>query len=250
MDEVNIPRTFNDAGWPPQPAPERPGPGSSASEAPRQRLSTRARLAIGLTAAVVLAGGPLFGTTLSGSGAGTAQAAGAILTGSASSAGGSPAGSGQGARARAHACIASARRLRASGHDAAAGTKLRACFRRFFRQRAANFGRVRANEARLGFLLHRAMRGRVTIASKDGPKTIAFERGTVQSVSGSSIVIKAGDSVTLTWQVGSDARVYRGGQQVSADALATGQHVAVLGVVTGGTNQARRIFIGDHAAGR
>jgi hypothetical protein len=47
----------------------------------------------------------------------------------------------------------------------------------------------------------------------------------------------------MTWQVGSDARIYRDWRKVSADALAAGQQVAVMGLVTGGTNQARRILL-------
>lgn len=126
---------------------------------------------------------------------------------------------------------------------------MHACFRRFFRHREAVFGRVRAREARLG-LLHRAMHGQFTIQSKGGPKTIAFERGTVESVSGSSVVIKAADGVTMTWQLGSDARIYRDWHKVSADALAAGQQVAVMGLVTGGSDQARRVLIWDHAPSR
>jgi hypothetical protein len=111
-------------------------------------------------------------------------------------------------------------------------------------------GSVRAREARLAMLLRRAMHGQVTVASKNGPKTIAFERGIVQSVSGGSVVVKAADGATWTWQVGSEARVYRDGQKVSPGALAAGQSVWVLGLVTGGTDQARRILVGDHTAGR
>jgi hypothetical protein len=111
-------------------------------------------------------------------------------------------------------------------------------------------GSVRAREVRLAVLLRRAMHGQVTVASKNGPKTITFERGIVQSISGSSVAVKAADGVTWTWQVGSEARVYRDGQNVSSDALAAGQRVAVLGLVAGGTDQARRVLIGHHAVGR
>jgi hypothetical protein len=106
---------------------------------------------------------------------------------------------------------------------------------------------VRAREERLA-LLHRAIHGQVTVESKNGPKTIAFERGVVQSVSGGSVLIKAADGMTATWQVGSEARVFRHGQKVGADALAAGQRVSVLGLVTGGTYQARRVLIWDDAA--
>jgi hypothetical protein len=44
--------------------------------------------------------------------------------------------------------------------------------------------------------------------------------------------------------------VYRDDHKVSSDVLAAGQRVAVLGLVAGSTDQARRVLIGDHAAGR
>ena len=277
MDEVNIPRTFGDTGWPPQPprqpvrAPERPGEGATGNIRERRR-GTKARWAISLGAAAVMVGASVLGVALSGgSGGGAAQAAGFVLTGKAASPlggngqdvgvasgasgfatswGGRHGAAARAARARFHACIASARRMRATGHGGAARTRLHACVREFRRLRAAMIGSVRAREARLAELLRRAMHGQVTVASKSGPKTVAFERGIVQSISGSSVVIKAVDGVTWTWRTGSETRVYRDGRKVSADALAAGQRVAVLGQVVGGTDQARRVLIGDHAAGR
>ncbi|MGN6794461.1 MAG: hypothetical protein ACTHJW_18905 [Streptosporangiaceae bacterium] len=275
MDEVNNPRTLSDSGWPPAPPPQRPGQGAARTSAAggvrRQRLGTMARWAIGLGAAVVLAGVSVLGVTLSGgSGGGAAHAAGAVLTGSgapatggsqggapaaagasgfAASSGGQP-GAAHAARARFHACIASARHLRATGHENAAKARLHSCLRRFFRMRAALIGRVRAREARLALLLRRGLHGQITVASKKGPKTIAFERGTVQSVSGSSVVVKAADGVAWTWQVGSETRLLRDGRKVGSGALQSGQRVAVLGLVTGGTNQARRVLIGVGGQGR
>jgi hypothetical protein len=233
--------------------------------------------AIGLGVAIVLAGVFVLGVTLSNGSGGTAQAAMAVLTGSGgtqASAGGAPASTGApgapaaagasafagsaanpGAagphvRARLHACLAAAKHLRATGHRAAAKAKLRACVRRLRRLRAALIGGARGRVARLVELARQAMHGQVTVATKNGPKTIAFERGTVQSVSGASIVVKAADGVTVTWQVGSDARVFMRGHRVDATALASGQRVAVIGLVTGGTDQARRVLIGDHGASR
>jgi hypothetical protein len=131
----------------------------------------------------------------------------------------------------------------------AARARLHTCVRRYFRWRAALIGGMPAREARLELLLRRAMHGQVTVESKNGPKTIAFDRGVVQSVSGSSVVVKAANGVTAAWQVGSEARVYQHGQEVGADALAAGQRVSVVGVVTGGTDQARRVLIWDEATG-
>jgi hypothetical protein len=235
-------------------------------------MGTKARWAIGLSAAVVLVGVSVLGAALSGGSADAdAKAAGFVLMGKAASPSG---GNGQGAgatsgassfgaswggrhgnaplaaKARFHACIASARHLRSTGREVAARTRLHTCLRQFRRLRAAIIVSVRAREARLAVLLRRTMHGQVTVVSKNGPKTIAFERGIVQSISGSSVVIKAADGVTWTWRIGSETRVYRDDHKVNADALAAGQRVAVLGLVAESTDRARRVLIGDHAAGR
>lgn len=231
--------------------------------------------AIGLGVAIVLAGVSVLGVTLSNGSGGTAQPAMAVLTGSGgtqASAGGAaattgapgapaaasafagsaanPGAAGPHVRARLHACLAAAKHLRATGHRAAAKAKLRACIRQFRRLHAALIGGARGRVARLVELARHAMHGQVTVATKNGPKTIAFERGTVQSVSGASVVVKAADGVIVTWQVGSDARVFLRGHRVGATALTSGQRVAVIGLVTGGTDQARRVMIGDHGASR
>ncbi len=236
------------------------------------------RWAIGLGVATALAGVSVLGVTLSNGSGGTAQAAMAVLTGASAggggtqaSAGGAPAAAGASAfagtagspasagspgaagphaRARLHACLASARRLRATGHHDAARAKLRSCVRKFRRLRAALIGGARARAARLVELARHAMHGQVTVATKHGPKTIAFERGTVQSASAGSIAVKAADGVTVTWQVGGEARVFLRGRLAGATALAPGQRVAVIGLVTGGTDRARRVLIRDHATSR
>ncbi|HEX5191069.1 MAG TPA: hypothetical protein VFW16_16125, partial [Streptosporangiaceae bacterium] len=145
-----------------------------------------------------------------------------------------------------------ARHLRAAGDRAAARAKRHACLRRYRRY----LGAARARFARIALLVRRAMHGQITVATRNGPKTIAFERGTVKSVSGASIVVKAADGVTWTWHTGSGTRVFRlgnaangagghGRQNVGVAALATGQRVAVGGLVSGGVDQARRILIRD-----
>ena len=202
MDEVNIPQTGGEPGWPPAPAPGRPVQPRGSGKHARWSIG---RWAIGLGAAIALAGVSVLGLTLSGgSGGGTAQAAGAVLTGNAA---------------------------------AAAG-------------RGSSGATLKPREARLALLLRRAMHGQITVASKKGPKTIAFERGTVQSVSGDALIVKAADGVTWTWQVGSDTRIFLARHRAGAGVLAAGQRVAVVGLVTGGTDQARRVLIRHRRAGR
>jgi len=147
-------------------------------------------------------------------------------------------------------CLAAARQLRKSGHHAAARAKRRACVRQY--------------HARGFLLLRRLLRsggehGQITFKAKKGTRTVAFERGVVQAVSSSSVVIKAADGTTLTWHLVSKTAVVRvknrlkhrlrvlgknrSIDRVSASALAAGQRVFVVGAVVGGTDDARLIII-------
>ena len=219
----------------------------------RRRFGAGARWLAGLAVAVVLAGGSVLGMSMSGSG--SPEAARAVVTGSASgtTGGGSASGgsghptttsAGSGARpgrvahrvrARLRACVASARRLRAGGHRAAARARLHSCLRRYLR--------LRAGLVRLRLLARRALHGQITIAAKAGPRTIAFERGSVQSLSARSVVVKAADGTVWTWQIGRLTLILKAGQRVGPSALAAGQRVFVIGQVTGGADHARRVVI-------
>jgi hypothetical protein len=103
--------------------------------------------------------------------------------------------------------------------------------------------RSRAGLTRRWLLAKRAMHGQITVASKTGPRTIAFERGTVQSTSGSSLVVKATDGTAWTWQVGRATRIVKAGRRAGPSALAAGQRVFVIGKVTGGSDDASRVVI-------
>jgi len=96
---------------------------------------------------------------------------------------------------------------------------------------------------RLRLLARRALHGQITIAAKAGPRTIAFERGSVQSLSARSVVVKAADGTVWTWQIGRLTLILKAGQRVGPSALAAGQRVFVIGQVTGGADHARRVVI-------
>jgi hypothetical protein len=101
-------------------------------------------------------------------------------------------------------------------------------------RRAAALVRLR----RLG-----GMYGQVSYRGKDGTtRTLAFERGTVTSVSG-DLVVKAANGTTLTWKYVSDTTVRTGGRKVSRSELSTGEHVLAAGQVTGGNRDARVIIV-------
>jgi hypothetical protein len=101
-------------------------------------------------------------------------------------------------------------------------------------RRAAALVRLR----RLG-----GMYGQASYRAKDGTtRTLAFERGTVTSVSG-DLVVKAANGTTLAWHYVSNTAVRKGGRKVSRSDLSTGEHVLVAGPVTSGNRDARVIIV-------
>ena len=72
--------------------------------------------------------------------------------------------------------------------------------------------------------------------------TLSFERGTIESVSQTNIVVRAPDGTTMTWQLVADT-VVRDRGPASVSALSDGQLVFVGGPVTGGTKDARLVVV-------
>jgi hypothetical protein len=85
--------------------------------------------------------------------------------------------------------------------------------------------------------------GTVTFHNKTGFHTLSFERGTIQSVSGSDVVIKAADGTTWTWHIVSDTVVRKNGAKATTSALSAGETVFAAGPVVSGTRDARLIVI-------
>jgi hypothetical protein len=85
--------------------------------------------------------------------------------------------------------------------------------------------------------------GTATFHNKTGFHTLSFERGTIQSVSGSDVVIKAADGTTWTWHVVSDTVVRKNGAKTTTSALSTGETVFAGGPVVSGARDARVIII-------
>ncbi len=85
--------------------------------------------------------------------------------------------------------------------------------------------------------------GQVTFETKSGARTLAYERGTITSVSSGDVVVRATDGTTWTWALTSTSVVRENGTKESRSTLAQGQTVFAGGQVTGGTRDARLIVI-------
>jgi len=220
------------------------------------------RWTVGITVAALLAGGgaiagvalaspTLPGTpaassspaTAGGQGGGAAAAPGsqAALLNSALTATDSPAatlsptpGPGTGtAVGRCHRALAAPRAARLAGQPRLAGAAARFAFRCRVRHRIIRF-----------FLLH-GVDGQFTFRTSTGAlKTLAYQRGVIESVSGStSIVVKAADGTIWTWELVSNTVVREATGKVSESALADGADIWVGGPVINGSKDARLIFI-------
>jgi hypothetical protein len=87
------------------------------------------------------------------------------------------------------------------------------------------------------------MYGQYTFQAKTGSRTLAFERGTVTSVTSSDVVVRAANGTTWTWQLTGSSVVREHGTKQSPSTLAQGQAVLAAGPVTSGARDARVIVI-------
>jgi hypothetical protein len=90
--------------------------------------------------------------------------------------------------------------------------------------------------------------GPATFHNKTGFHTISFQRGTIASVSGGNVVIKAADGTTWAWHIVSDTVVRKDGSKTTTSALSAGQTVFAGGPVVSGTRDARLIVVRPDSA--
>lgn len=166
-------------------------------------------------------------TVLLGSGA----AIGIALTGGAAASTGSSPGQAAKAPAARHHCAQVVLGLRQGGHPAAA------------RRLHALCGDPLLRLAAIG-----GVHGEVTFQAKAGPKTLAFERGTVESVTTSALTVTAKDGTTWTWDVTSSTKIRASGHAAQLSQLKAGDLIFVGGPVLGAVKDAQLIRI--RGAGR
>lgn len=87
------------------------------------------------------------------------------------------------------------------------------------------------------------MYGQFTFETKSGPRTLAFERGTITSIGSDDVQVRAADGTTLTWELTGTSVVRENGTKEPRTTLAQGQTVFAGGPVTGGSRDARLIVI-------
>lgn len=113
-------------------------------------------------------------------------------------------------------------------------------------QRQARVRRARGALRRLRVL--GGEHGEFTFRTKKGTRTLAFERGTVVSVAGSDVTVRAADGTTWAWALTSASVVRDDGSRASSSALSAGERVFAGGPVTGPTRDARLIVVHEPSA--
>ena len=106
------------------------------------------------------------------------------------------------------------------------------CAAKATRQAAMRCRRVPAAQRLLGHTLH----AQLTIKTKTGYSTVAFERGTIESVSGSTLTVKAADGTTWTWHLLKGSVLRENGGKLAVSKLAAGEKILAVGPVSNGTN--------------
>ncbi|HSR87095.1 MAG TPA: hypothetical protein VLM11_23175 [Streptosporangiaceae bacterium] len=197
------------------------GPDPAQMPGPRKWTGRTRRVVTSVAAATVLLGsGAAVGVALTG---GASAATGNTSPGTASTA---AANTTTTAAALAGRCAKLAQRLQSHGHPVSAG-------------RLKGFCR----NPLLRLTLVGGAHGEVTFQTKNGPKTIAVERGTIEGVSSSNVTVQAKDGTTWTWDFATSTVVRNDHQAVGRDKLRTGETVLVAGPVVGGVHEARLIRI-------
>ena len=228
------------AGYQPSGTPGHPAPAApdylppDPPAAPRHR-GRAAWWRAGLALAVVLAGGAIAAAQLAG--------------------GASPVPPGPTGQAAALNTMLNSASSPASAAEAATfgtsspGTRSAACASRAAKLKAAGFpGLAQAFLRRCGHPLRRVralggLHGQFTVETASGPRTVAYERGVIQLISGHDVVVQAKDGTSWTWVLESNTVIRQNRQRVTASALSVGEQVFAGGPVVSGDYDARLILI-------
>jgi hypothetical protein len=223
-------------GWSQPPGAPGYAPGGSGYQPPRppRRRGRVAWWGAGLALAAALAGGALLATQVAGGASpgaagptGQAAALNTMLNTPSSPASAAEAASfGTPAAHPSALCVSRAAKLKAAGFPNLAQAVLRRCGHPLRRMRV------------LG-----GIHGQFTFETTSGPRTLAYERGVIQLISGSDVVVQAKDGTRWTWVLESNTVIRQNRQQVTASALSAGEQVFAGGPVVSGAYDARLIVI-------
>ncbi len=201
------------------------GPGGQGSNWRPPRWSGRARqfLLTVAAGAVLLGGGTAIGIALTG-GASAATSSPPVDTATSSASPSTSPSTGTSGSGAAGSCSTLAKELLLTNHARLAAELHALCTHPVLR-----------------LVLIGGEYGTVTYRGASGPRTFAFERGTVESYIGSVITVTSPDgSTTWSWTIAPNTIIRQDGSKAT---ISDGDTVLVLGTVAEGANNARLIRI-------
>lgn len=90
----------------------------------------------------------------------------------------------------------------------------------------------------------RGLHGTATVRTKDqGFRQVAWQRGQVTSVSGSTVTVRSADGVSWQWTTNGNTKIRKKGAKASVSQLAANDWVFVIGTVDGSTRTARAAVV-------
>jgi hypothetical protein len=90
----------------------------------------------------------------------------------------------------------------------------------------------------------RALHGEVTLAGEEH-RVIAFQRGSVQKVSRTSLTVKSNDGFVETYVLSEDTKVRKNGDKSKVSTIETSDRVMVVATKDDSTLTARRVIVRD-----
>lgn len=94
----------------------------------------------------------------------------------------------------------------------------------------------------LGRLGGRMLHGEAVVKTKDGYRTVVIQRGTIASVSPTSLRLRSDDGFTATYVIGADTWVRKGHEQRQPSGLAAGDSATVVATRSGNALTATRVL--------
>jgi hypothetical protein len=87
------------------------------------------------------------------------------------------------------------------------------------------------------------LHGESVVQTKDGVKTVAFQRGTVTAISTTSVTVKSTDGFTQSWTIGDKLDVVQHRKTVQPSEVKAGAEIGIAGPKENGTPTARLIVL-------
>ena len=87
------------------------------------------------------------------------------------------------------------------------------------------------------------LHGETVVQTKDGVKTVAFQRGTVTAISTTSVTVKSTDGFSQTWTIGDKLHVIQHRKTVQPSDVKQGAEIGIAGPKENGTATARLIVL-------